>query len=188
MTRHTLCIVLCIITAALLAACGGTDESQLVVLLTDAPGSFEQVPITVSGVQVRQMATVQQQQGQGQQQGEGAWIRTMTRERTQDLLRLRDGKTAELGEASIPAGSYDRIRMTLSRVSVVEGGQRQELAIPSGEGSGLELQFSFQARAGERHQLVLDLDAEQSITHDGKSYQFQPALSVKRFASSGGGQ
>jgi hypothetical protein len=69
--------------------------------------------------------------------------------------------------------------MVLSRVQVVSGGQTHDLAIPSGEGNGLELQHAFTARAGERYELLLDLDAEQSISHDGKAFAFQAALMVK---------
>jgi hypothetical protein len=163
--------------ALALTACGPQDQSELVVLLTDAPGNYDQVPITVDGLQVR--TRLQQSANKGEGQQGGAWIHTMSRAMSRDLLQLRDGKTASLGQTSIPAGEYDRIRMVLSRVQVVEGGQTHDLAIPSGEGSGLELQHAFQAQAGARYELLLDLDAEQSITHDGKAYRFAAALSVK---------
>lgn len=165
----------------LLAACGSDEACDLQVLLTDAPGNFEQVPITVDGVQLRQ-ATAQQNQAQGGNKGdEGQWVRTMSQTRSNDLLQLQDGKTALLGEAVIRAGSFDRVRMTMTRAQVVVAGQTHELEVPAGEGSGFELQFAFQAHAGESYELLLDLDAEQSITHDGVRYRFQPALSVKYF-------
>jgi Domain of unknown function (DUF4382) len=165
------------ISAFSLAACGPLEESELVVLLTDAPGNYEQVPITVDGLQVR--TRLQQSANKGEGQQGGAWVRTMTQSMSRDLLQLRDGKTASLGEATIPAGEYDRIRMVLSKVQVVAGGQTHDLAIPSGEGAGLELQHAFSAQAGARYELLLDLDAEQSISHDGQAFRFQAALSVK---------
>jgi hypothetical protein len=186
-----------------LPACGDEDgSSRLVLLLTDAPGEFQQVPIDIAGMQVHFMGAEvanraqyqralaageayqvqnqnQVQSGEPQGQGEGQMLQLMTRSMQQDLLQLRDGKTAALADVELPAGYYARLRLMLAGAQVVVDGQQHQLAAG---GTAIELRFKFQLEAGQGHEMVLDFDAQKSIQQGAEGgYALQPYVEVKQF-------
>jgi hypothetical protein len=181
----------------LVIGCSGSEDSKsrLVTLLTDAPGEFQKVPLTVSGLLARYVGSKVADPGQyrraaeggdaagtpvqAAEEGQGKWLNLMTREQQQDLLQLRDGKTVGLSDADAPAGFYNQIRLRLKSCQVVIDGQTHEVAVPEG---GIELQYNFELKAGEGQELVLDLDAAQAIQKNAAgNYELKPVLSVKQF-------
>ncbi len=179
-----------------LVGCGGEETSVLRLWLTDAPGQFESVPVTIQAVEARYegekvaepaayaqagQAQVQQQaqKGKGEGEGEGQWLRLMEQEQQHDLLQLQNGQTATLGQRELPVGYYNCLRIRLRQAQVVVGGKTHELQTPA-EGTALE--FRFQLRAGEDYDMVLDFDAGSSVQQrSGGGYALDPDVTVQQF-------
>jgi hypothetical protein len=196
-------------SAMALGACGSdSGQSRVVLLLTDAPGDFQQVPVTITKVEARYRGDVvedpgqyknaaavgetkqlqqgettmlEAQQGEGEKagDGEGKWVKLMTKAQTHDLLKLQNGKTAQLSDVDVPAGYYDRVRVTLSSAEVVVDGKKHQLKLA---GTQIELQFKFKLGDGADQELLVDFDAGKSVKADGKGgYEMDPAVHVKQF-------
>ncbi len=206
--RKTTAIIGSLILGTLaLAACGDAADTQgrLVVLLTDAPGDFEQVPIEITAVQARYMgeqvadenqyhkaapagdqSQIQTQDGEQtqtksqEQTGEGEWLQLMKKAQQQDLLQLQDGKTAAIGDVDVPGGYYDRVRLKLAKAQVVVDGETFDLEVPA---EGIELAFKFQLKGGEGHEMTIDFDAKKSVQKkaDGSGYELKPVVEVKQY-------
>ena len=113
-----------------------------------------------------------------------------------DLLKLQNGALAELGELTLPAGSYNQMRLVLAdnetspmANSVVLTSNKAEVALktPSGQQSGVKAkQFNITIAANQLANFVVDFDACKSVVAAGNSGQYllKPQLSViARFVS-----
>ena len=186
---------------------GGEKSSvaTLRVLLTDAPGDFEAVPVTIDAVEAFLTdAAADPTSGSGgapgDDEGDGAgaanggpggpslatpiepgWQTLIDAPAVYDLLQLQNGITAALGNAEIPAGSYSQIRLIVSSAEVVIDGEHHELKIPSGENTGLKLNFDFAMEGAETYDLVLDFDAQESVKKAGPNYLLTPVIKVLSF-------
>ncbi|MGW8310080.1 MAG: DUF4382 domain-containing protein [Thiogranum sp.] len=107
--------------------------------------------------------------------------------RTFNLLALTDESRLFAIRNGVPAGSYSKIRLTLTRIELVKrdaNGNIVETAYPKLPGSGkLDLQprNSFLVAANETQMLQIDVDVDASIhiTDTGSDkYQFRPVAFV----------
>ncbi len=142
-------------------AATGTIE----VRVTDAPRQDEvtSILVTVSAVEVHKAAAEQEQQ----QEGEGEWLplNILGGASPFDLLKIK-GIEEVLAVDEMAVGKYTQIRMTIDRVEVaLGGGEPQEAKLPSGE---LKIVHPFDVVEGETTVLLLDFDAEKSVTVAGK--------------------
>lgn len=177
-----------LVAAATLAACGGgggaSDGGQgtLRVSLTDAPGCYEHVYVTVEKVRVHASGTAPDNAG-------GWQDLTLPAPKRIDLLTLTNGVLEELGSTALPAGSYSQLRLVLAENSAADplanavqpvGGDLVPLRTPSAQQSGLKLQVHFEVEADRTIDLVLDFDACKSVVMAGKSgnYNLKPVVSV----------
>lgn len=175
------------------------DTAEMKILLTDAPGDFEKVPIEIAGIQAYWQGEtcankVEYQQGDGEelklstqlmnqeQAGEaeqGKWIDIPVKTKNVELLKLQNGLTEEIGAQEIPSGYYHRLRLVLAKAQVVAAGQTHELVGQADSPNSMELSYKFQVKQGDAYGLTLDLDAQQSIQkNDAGQYVFKPALKV----------
>jgi hypothetical protein len=183
--------------------------ANLQMLLTDAPGDFQAVPVTIDRVEVymaQPIATEAGMGGAGGAQEDGGteadggsggatgnveveaendgssdfgWIVVADKPATYDLLELQQGLTAGLGGAAIPAGHYTQLRLIVSSAAVMVDGEMHELKIPSGEQTGLKLNAEFDLASGADYVMTLDFDAQQSVKKVGPNYLLTPVISVK---------
>lgn len=137
------------------------EDSRVAVLLTDAPAD-EASSLFVTFGAVRLVPA-----GEGE-----TGILTISEEGGMfDVLALRNGQTAVLGERDVPAGTYSQIRLVVENAELVfvdeETGEerRHAVRIPSGEQSGLKInvQPPLVAQEGEVSEVLLDFDARNAI-------------------------
>jgi len=166
-------VVLLVGGCAPTAAATGTVE----VRVTDAPRSdnVTSIMVTVSEVAIHRAAaeqTQQQQEGsdnqtqqQDEEQGGGEWIPIeITGTNPFNLLQIK-GIEEVLGTENVTAGKYTQIRMSVDKVKVSLGeNEPEEATLPSGE---LKFVRPFEVVEGQTTVLLLDFDAEKSVTVTG---------------------
>lgn len=183
--------------ALTLAACGGgggdagtpvttpsTDNSGTLALsLTDSPAcGFDHVYVTVQKVRVNASADAGEDSA--------GWV-DLTVGPTQrfDLLTLRNGVLASLGQVPLAAGRYSQLRLVLAENNnttplansvVPTGGSEVALKTPSGQQSGLKLNANIDIAANQLADFVLDFDACKSLVTAGNSGQYllKPVVTV----------
>lgn len=185
--RNTVyCFLLAI--AVLAAGCKKDDSStspqgagtgQLKVYMADAPANYNSVNIQVTRVEVHQGSDTS---------STGGWVVLKDSIQNVDLLHLRNGITALLGNAPLPAGQYSQIRLIIGTGSYVMdlSGVKHDLTIPSGSQTGVKLNHSFTLQDGMTYELTLDFDASRSIVVTGNNnYKLKPVIRVEANALTG---
>lgn len=183
--------------ALLLGGCGGgggeagtpittpsaTPTGTLALSLTDAPAcGFDHVYVTVQKVRVHASATAEENDAGWTELNVGPTLRF-------DLLALRNGVLASLGQMPLPAGRYAQLRLVLAESGgatplansvVPTGGSEVALKTPSGAQSGLKLNANIDIAANQLADFVLDFDACKSVVTAGASGQYllKPVVSV----------
>jgi Domain of unknown function (DUF4382) len=175
-------------SALALVSCS-SGSGTVVVHLTDAPGPYEHVDITVSELSMHASGGHEGEgakddkgvPGGGGGEGEGGgWVTVDVPAQAIDLLTLQNGVTMELGSAKVPAGSYDMLRMVVSSATVTVNGQTSPLSVPSGAERGVQVKYAFTVGSGDKTDLLLDFDANASVHQEGNGgYTMVPVLSVK---------
>ncbi|MCF8210814.1 MAG: DUF4382 domain-containing protein [Rhodoferax sp.] len=174
-----------------LMACGGggggggsAATGTLKLAMTDAPAcGYESVNVTIEKVRVHQSSTASDT--------DSGWSEIVLSPALEvDLLALQNGALAELGQVTLPTGSYNQMRLVLadnngasspanwvkltSNISVVE------LKTPSGQQSGVKAkQFNIDIGANQLANFVIDFDACKSVVIAGSGkYLLKPQLTV----------
>jgi hypothetical protein len=165
----------------LLAGCSSAPTSTglgtVRLRMTDAPGPYDAVNLVVE-----QVAT-----HRADSDTSGGWEVLSSTPATYDLMQLRNGVFATLGQALVPAGHYTQVRLKLGAGSnVVAGGVTYPLDVPSGSESGYKLVGEFDVPAGGTVDLALDFDAARSIVLTGSGkYLLKPTVRVLPFSNAG---
>lgn len=160
--RRTILLLLALIAVAASAfGCGNTTtrpaSGTVRVSLTDSPADFDSVILVIREVAVHRAGPEN-----------SGWTSFDPDSARHDLLRLRNGVFAELGEVLVDAGHYTQVRLLLDPGSyVVENGVRRDIVIPSGLQTGLKLVGEFDVAAGASVDLGLDFDATRSFVETG---------------------
>lgn len=172
-----------LLPALLLAACTGAQDpsgpATLEVHLTDAPGDYDEVVVTVDGVSVKTSGSeafvdlaLNADLGVG-----GAVVhRDPENGRvTIDLTELTAGRSLLLATGTVPGGSLEQVRLHLVEDTVdgtpspwvredVEDAERQPLKVPSGFQSGLKIvPRGVDVPGGGLTSITLDFDASKSV-------------------------
>ncbi|OWW21047.1 DUF4382 domain-containing protein [Noviherbaspirillum denitrificans] len=179
----------------LLTACGGggggdstVAAGTLKVSLTDAPScGFDNVFVTVSKVRVHKSSDAADT--------DAGWSEiVLTAPRKIDLLGLVNGKLEDLGQTSLPAGTYNQVRLVLvpntgttaANSVVPTGGSETALVTPSGVQSGIKLNGNFEVGAGATTDIALDFDACKSFVKRGNgSFSLKPVIRLIPMVASG---
>lgn len=146
------------------------------VSLTDAPADYEAVILVIREVAVHMAGP-----------DSSGWTSFVPDSASYDLLTLRNGVFAGLGEVLAPAGHYTQVRLILGPGSyVIENGVRRDLVVPSGLQTGLKLIGEFDVPAGGVVDLGIDFDAMRSIHETGTgTLVLQPTAKVQVIQSTG---
>ncbi len=151
-----------------------TATGSVAILLTDAPtDAFDRVDVTLTRIELL-----------GDDSGNAVLFEG---ERTLDLLALRDN--ADLFSlADVPAGEYEKIRLTVTQVALVrldDQGNVIETITPRLPGNGridLDPRESFHVQEGQTLMLEIDIDAARSIQvaqAGNEEYLFRPVVFVR---------
>jgi len=136
---------------------GGAGTGRLRVLVTDKPYPFDlidEATITITRVEVRR----------GDSADEETFLTISTAEREFDLLDLQNGRTDLLAEADIAAGTYTQMRLIVTEGMVrISDGREFPLSVPSGEQTGIKLNFTFEVAADDETVLLLDVDMSRAF-------------------------
>lgn len=166
-----------VVAALATAALVGCGPQPVRILLTDAPldGATE-VNVTLTGLRVIEAGPGAAPTDPGADPG-GIGTTVFDEPQTYNLLELRNGVTALLGEVDV-AGRIAHMQLQLGGEAevVYEDGTRKGASVPSGAQTGIKLAGSFDPSASE---LVLDFDAAQSVIEasDG-SLSLVPAIRI----------
>lgn len=166
----------------------GTDagEGRIAVRLTDAPiplDEVESIDVFIVRVEAKLQSTSDEEASQdieGTQSAAGGWIVLATPNAVFDLMDLRNGVTAFLGEEDVPAGDYRSIRLildtdqssiTLKTGLVLSGVSDPSIKWPSAGKTGIKVLFPspIHVDEGEITDVLLDFDAELSFVLRGNT-------------------
>lgn len=158
---------------------GPSDEpkGEIRMTMVDAPAAFEAVNVVVTEVSVHK----------ADDDSTSGWETIRDDEQTYNLLELRNGASAVLGDTTLAAGHYNQIRLKLGAGShVIVAGQTFDLEVPSGMQSGLKLNHQFTIEENATYELTLDFNAEASIHMNGlDEYILRPVIRVVAAQTSG---
>jgi hypothetical protein len=179
----------------LVTSCDQINDSEnggkgtVVLNLTDAPfpvSLVDQANVTIDKIELHKKAavgTTEEEAGKPAQYivlFEGS-------EKTFNLLDLQNGVTAEILSMDIEAGTYDMIRMHVTKATtVLKDGTTFDLKVPSGTSSGLKIRISpdLVIESGVESEVILDFDVSKSFVAQGnikakngiKGFIFKPIL------------
>lgn len=107
-----------------------------------------------------------------------------------DLLSLRDGKRALLGDARVPPGKYDRLRVHIGREAraIVDGVEHPLPVAPEFGTQGVLVEFGTEIRGGVSYEIAIAFDVLASLQQRENGPVLAPFIHVKEVSMSGGGQ
>jgi len=199
-TKTLLSGLFALIMIPFLIACGGSNTTSGTVgtgtvafNLTDAPGNYESVYVTIKEVQVHMSAIGTAENNESDvaadqnSSDEAGWRVVAEPNKTYNLLDLQNGVKEFLGEENLTAGHYTQVRLILGdepdesnntlgdahefpNYVLLEGQTpdeinpiQHELVVPSAYQSGIKLIKGFDIEANATTTLTIDFDAEKSI-------------------------
>ncbi|NPV45531.1 MAG: DUF4382 domain-containing protein [Armatimonadetes bacterium] len=164
-----------------LSGCGGGGDGErtgtLSVAITDAPGEFAEVHLSILEVRVVPTGDAGEPTGPGL-----PLIARFDPPREVDLLELAYAQEL-LGTAVVPAGEYTQVRLVLAPnvngeppanyvTLLSDPGTQIPLDTPSAQQSGLKLLGKYVVTAGETAAIVLDFDPARAIVEAGNSGKY----------------
>jgi hypothetical protein len=181
--------VLALTLLTMLSACEVNDQASLTngifkVQLTGAPGDYEAVYIDIRDIRIKSKNLyhddLSDDEDEKHKDNEG-WTTINDDSVRINLVDYQNGKSIQVGNEELEAGVYDELRFFLgSDNAVIVNGESHELKIPSAQQSGIPLQIDAEIRDGETYNLLIDLDAGQSIVKaEGGKYILNPVMSAK---------
>jgi len=160
---------------------GATGETgTLEVQLHDAPANYDEVSVFIESVEVNNA------------EDDTGWVEISSPQQSFDLLKLTNGATEVLGSKELPAGTYNQIRLILTREghTVVVDGNAKDMFVPSGAQTGIKLNVNAEIKPDITYELLLDFDASRSVVQrgnqqSGAEYLLKPVISATNKAESG---
>ncbi len=151
----------------LLMGCVQSTGRAVVGIKDPSPdlGTISSIKVTVDSIQVH-----------GATQG---WVNIpLSAPKTYDLLQLRaNGKQALLTDVQLQEGSYDQIRLHISKVVVTDNGVEYEAKLPSGD---LKINGQFNVQTNKTSAATFDFKAGESIHKTGSGkYILTPVVRLE---------
>jgi hypothetical protein len=175
-TIPRLLLVPALLFAAMFTSCKDNSSSmtRFNVKMTDAPGEYDAVNISVKEVQVLT--------------SEGTSVLEVESQEPFDILKYRMGKDILIASEDIPAGYIQEIRLVLNETGndVVIDGQTFPMTTPSGQTAGVKLKVHEELTAGVAYTMTLDFDVAKSVVQTGNGkYILKPVIRAIPQAVSG---
>lgn len=181
--RTILSLVAVMLTLALCGACSDADPTssgtgQVQVLLTDAPIDLS----TVSAVNV---TFTEFTLWPVDESADPEIVMGMPGGDTINLLDYQDGRVVLVASAAVPAGDYQRIRLSISSAELLHDHDgdpmtpdlAEPIVVPSGK---VDVPVPFTVESGESMEITLDFDAERSVqvntTSGNPEYILRPVI------------
>lgn len=142
--------------------------------LTDGPADYDAIYLDVQAVEINMSGST--------------WITLHPmRPGIYDILRFSNGEDTILTNDIIPTGRINQIRLVLgSNNSIVVDGVTHPLTVPSGQTSGVKVNFDMTFQSGNTYDVWLDFDAATSIVATGSGkYQLKPVIRAFAAAQTG---
>lgn len=204
---------ICLLAATTFAACGTTDSTSLAggngflrLQLTDAPfpsDSVKSVDIFVVRVDAKLSEGDSAEAARGASDDSASsngWITVANPNKSFDLLTLRNGTFAAIGQDTLPPGTYRGFRLvidpsksgvTLKSGMVLTGSTTPSVTFPSASRSGIKIVLTDGIRVAKdsTSTLRIDFDLDNSFVMRGNSIQrngllFKPVVKAAPVASS----
>lgn len=143
-------------------------QGKVVLGITDAAADLNGVSsvfITINNIQIHSATS--------------GWATVSNETKQHDLLALKQSGTVSLlANANVNVGTYDQIKLTVEKVTVVKNGVSQEAKLPSGE---LKMIASIVVSADKTSTIVFDFIADKSLhmTGSGKII-FAPVVKIQK--------
>ena len=168
----------CVMFGLMLSACSDDENARIQVLLTDAPGDYEEVNIDIQDVQINRTEGTSTGWESIDIENKGVY----------NLLELTNGLDTLLGTLSLPSGRISQIRLVLgTNNSVKVSGAVKELTTPSAQQSGLKINLQQTLKDGVTYRILLDFDVARSIVARGnQTYSLKPVIRAIVEATTGG--
>jgi len=185
-------VVAVFVLAAALPACDTGDHStagqaNVGLYLTDAPldlAGIHAVNVTVSDVVLYPAEAGTGDAGGVEMTGGPIGL---PGDLTLNLLDFRNGLVAFVGSQTVPAGSYERLRLQVVSAELVRDDDGdagtpdivEPIVVPS---SKVDAPIAFQLTAGENLAITIDFDAQASVqvntTNGTNAYLLRPVINV----------
>lgn len=181
MVMKKLVLISTVILLALAGCSENADENKnavLTVLLTDNPGTYEEVLIDVQEVRIHVSSA----------DDESGWLSLENMNKgIYNLLDFTNGMDTVLAEQELPAGEISQIRLVLGENNQVKvDGVYHDLKTPSAQQSGLKLNIHAVLTEGITYRIWIDFDAGRSIVEQGNGkYSLKPVIRTYTDAISG---
>ncbi|MBE0539738.1 MAG: DUF4382 domain-containing protein [Ignavibacterium sp.] len=154
-----------------------SGNGSLKMYLVDSPSSFDSVIIFVKRVEVHKSGS----------DSTSGWYVINNTLRSFDLLQLRNGASAVLGDSILSPGNYTQIRLILDDGNyVIDNGIKHDLRVPSGFQTGIKLNQAFTIEPNSLYELILDFNVDKSIHITGNGqYMLKPVIRCMSMVTSG---
>ena len=183
-----------------LSGCGSSssetttsDKGSVALYLTDAPGDYKSVFITIKDVSVHFVSTEDENTSSDDNSTEeSGWKIIASPNAKYDLLTLQNGVLAKLGITELAVGKYTQVRLILSEEVITDGdgsddapyanyvvyddNTSQELTVGSAFNTGIKLNHNFEVESNTTTSLVMDFDADESIHSAGDKLMMNPVI------------
>lgn len=148
-------------------SCKKDTSASVKILLTDQPAAYDEVNVHIVGMKVKTSKE------------EDKWIDMEVNPGVYDLLKLRNGVTAELANGELPNAVLKEVRFILgTNNNVVVNNIPYPLQAPSAEDAGLKVKIDKDLQA-TLNTFTLDFDASLSVKEENGSYKLRPVIKLK---------
>jgi len=158
-------VVLAVFLAGCLSSSSSAPQGRAVFAITDVAadmGAVTSVNVTIDSVEAHNSAL--------------GWVTVSSAQQTYDLLKLKaEGSKALLGDVNLTPGSYQQVRLVISKVTVTDS-SAHEAKLPSGE---LKIVGGFNVSENSTSAVIFDFIASDSLHVTGKGeYIFAPVVKL----------
>ncbi|WP_297797617.1 DUF4382 domain-containing protein [uncultured Eudoraea sp.] len=168
---------------------------KISVKLTDAPFPYDfidEANVTIYKIETR-IKNLDESKGD---QDDSNFEVLYEGEQKVNLLTLTNGVTMAMGEAEVPVGSYDLVRVYIKEGSVVlKDGTTFDLKVPSGEQTGIKVfvKPAIEVFSSLSSDLLLDIDVSKSFIAIGNiesmsgitGFNFKPVIRASNMSIAG---
>lgn len=160
--------------ALLTGACDSSNSGTMTVRLTDAPFPFSEVASVDIFVVRVDAKTAEATATEAEDEDDmSEWVTIASPNAMMDLLDLSNGTTANLGEATLPTGTYRGFRIIIDPAQssvTLKDGTKPDIVWPSAARTGIKVNLDAPISLTENGSVVvLDFDVGRSFVMRGNS-------------------